>query len=78
MSKNLDTKILETKDLDFGRLVLWTVGLIDNRGVGLWATRADVTGCGNPLGGWEVSLRGEPAQCSYGVATAPGETRGPA
>ena len=26
----------------------------------------------------EVPVRGEPAQCSYGVATAPGETCGPA
>ena len=32
----------------------------------------------NEEDGNEVPVRGEPAQCRYGVATAPGETCGPA
>lgn len=42
--KEVKIKIRETKDFDFGRLVLWTVGLSDDRGVGLWKARTDVTG----------------------------------
>ena len=41
--------------------------------------RLDVTmGLWKFLSGWEVPVRGEPARCSYGIATAPGETCGPA
>lgn len=32
--------------------------------------------CGNFLSGREVPVRGEPAQCSYSVATVPGEVCG--
>ena len=48
LSKNLDIKIREIKDLDFGDLVSWTVGLCNHRGVGCgrqgWMSQ--VGGCG--------------------------------
>jgi hypothetical protein len=47
LSKKLSVKIRETKDFDFGRLVLRTVGLSDDHGCGLWMKRADVTNMKN-------------------------------
>src|ERR1700690_612893 len=41
-------------------------------------SRRAIGGCSERGGRHEVPVRGEPAQCDYGVATAPGETCGPA